>query len=88
MDLTNTTKLVSADMVESSPPPGIHDSTMGKESLLNGKLAFFPGNFRFQSLCAPPQPGQNMRPRELWKLLIPAISKITTYSDLLPPSLS
>jgi hypothetical protein len=40
MDLTNSTKLVSTDMVESSHPHGIHDSTMGKESLLNDDPKF------------------------------------------------
>ena len=88
MDLTNSTKLVSTDMVESSHPHGIHDSTMGKESLLNGKLAFLPGNFESEPLCAAPQSRQNTRPPELTKLLIRAISKIATYCDLAPTSLS
>lgn len=59
MDLTNSTKLVSTDMIEGSNAPGIGDITMSKESILNGKLALFPRNFRFQSLCAPRQPGRD-----------------------------
>ena len=45
MDLTNSTKLVSTDMRESSNPPCNQDITESKESILNGKLAFFLRNF-------------------------------------------
>ena len=59
MDLTNSTKLVSTDVLESSNLPGIQDVTESRESILNGKLAFFSRKFGFQALCAQLPPGQN-----------------------------
>ena len=58
MDLTNSTKLVSTDIQESSNPPGMHDITESKESILNGKLAFFLRNFWFDSISALSSPRQ------------------------------
>ena len=81
MDLTNSTKLVSTDIQESSNRDGIQDITESKESILNGKLSFFPGNFRFYSLFAQSSLGQIVGSQRPSSAFNSVISKIATFSD-------